>query len=131
MACFKIKDTFEITNRGIVLTGFIINGRIEIGDFISINVSNKRVLVRINSIEEIDNGVDKISKTGLLIGKEDFLQIEPCNLQNKEVEILKPVTGLDISLAASYGIGVKWWAGIVTFVIMTLIFLLWWLITNN
>lgn len=62
----KIEDVFTITGRGNVLTGFIIDGEISLGD--SILLGEK--LRKIKGIERVRTMVPN-SNCGLLIGSED------------------------------------------------------------
>ena len=61
---FKIEDVFIITGRGIVLSGEIISGKINTGDYIEIG-TNPFLIIGIESFRKGDTGVS--SRVGLLI----------------------------------------------------------------
>jgi hypothetical protein len=64
MAKFKISDVFEITNRGYVLSGEIVDGEIAAGKSIHIGLKES---ININSVEYV-NFKNVKSEIGLMIG---------------------------------------------------------------
>lgn len=48
---FKIKESFKITNRGIVAVGYFIEGMPRIGSMATVEVASQQALVKITGIE--------------------------------------------------------------------------------
>ena len=78
MTTFKINNIFEITKRGYVLAGDILEGNIESGDLLSIPPRKSLV---ITSVEFIDYNNGK-AKIGLMLGA---LSVETQNLLKKSI----------------------------------------------
>lgn len=69
MAKFRLEDAFNITGRGIALTGRIIEGTIKIGNFIKIGND----LIRINQIEMFSKAFASVESgynIGILVGNQ-------------------------------------------------------------
>ena len=63
MAKFKVNNIFQITNRGQVLTGEIIEGMIGPGYVIKLNDGS---ILKIKSVEDVDH-LKGIAESGLLL----------------------------------------------------------------
>jgi len=61
---FKINDSFYLTNRGIVLMGDIIEGRVKVGSTIIFAISGKEVIRKVTGVEM----GDKISTREYFVG---------------------------------------------------------------
>ena len=81
---FKVIDTFKITNRGIVICGDIIEGKISVGD--SLKIGNR--LYEITGVEMIDKISERIAHVGLVIPVFDKSKINQ-DLHGKTIEITK------------------------------------------
>ncbi|TCI91797.1 hypothetical protein [Tenacibaculum sp. M341] len=85
-AKYQISDTFNITGRGIVFAGVILEGEISIGDYIEFNVFDKVFKRKIIGIEGIASSQITKMNTGLLIQCTD----------DKEIQELRKWTPKDI-----------------------------------
>ena len=61
---FEIVDSFKISGRGLVARGNIIEGKVKIGAYLTINTGTTNVLLRISAVEMID----KISTREFWVG---------------------------------------------------------------
>lgn len=66
MPVFKIDSIFQITGRGQVIAGSILNGEINAGDFIEVLLDKNLVRLKIKSVEAI-LGARDLSKISLLM----------------------------------------------------------------
>jgi len=66
MAKFEIDNTVVITNRGIILTGLVLEGTIHIGDFMEFDFQNQLLKREISGIEGLTASAEK-PNTGILI----------------------------------------------------------------
>lgn len=62
---FKIAHSFKLNERGLIIVGDIIDGKINNEDFISFQHNNKEINLKIKSIESI-NINNKVSKIALI-----------------------------------------------------------------
>lgn len=67
MAKFKINNCFNLTGRGEVLAGVIVEGIISPGDTANLIINNHLVKSQIKSFEYIDHIQEKTSEIGLII----------------------------------------------------------------
>jgi translation elongation factor EF-Tu-like GTPase len=70
-AKYRIKDTFIITGRGLVLAGTIEEGVVVTGDYIEFNAFEKKRKRRITGVSSIRKVDDKEMNVGLLIKCDD------------------------------------------------------------
>jgi translation elongation factor EF-Tu-like GTPase len=66
-ATFKINSVFSILNRGLVVTGQILNGTIEAGNSISLNTHGELAYHEIGSVEYVDHSGINNYEVGLVI----------------------------------------------------------------
>ena len=52
---FQIQFSHKVTNRGLVALGQIIEGRVKIGSYVTLNVNEEILTLKIASIEMADN----------------------------------------------------------------------------
>jgi GTPase len=76
MALFKINNIFQITSRGSVLAGEIIEGEIDSGYAIQLNIEGEIIELKIKSVEFVDHG-GGYAEIGLMLGfiREDIIEI--------------------------------------------------------
>jgi len=67
MALFKINNIFEITNRGYVLTGIIVEGDFTSGDLIQLDLNANSIRLKIKSIEGVRHSSGE-AVVGLMLG---------------------------------------------------------------
>jgi hypothetical protein len=80
VGAFKIETSFNVSNRGIVAVGQLIEGIPKVGSYISINFSGKNRIMKIMGIERGNPDEKGITKFGLL------LQIDDKDLKNEIAE---------------------------------------------
>ena len=73
---YQILDTFKITGKGIVFSGFILDGIISIGNFIEFSAYDKVFKRQITGVEGITSSQSVKANTGLLIKCIDKQEIE-------------------------------------------------------
>ena len=73
-AKYQIKDTFIVTGRGLVLVGTILEGTINVGDFIVLNYNEKNLERKIRGIEGVRNPGSR-SNTGIIVECKDEKEI--------------------------------------------------------
>jgi translation elongation factor EF-Tu-like GTPase len=86
VAKMKVFDVFNITNRGTVLSGEIIEGEISSGNLFKLNVEGRELIYQINSVESFSTETKAI--IGLLIRFEN----------NPELSYLENATGQTIEI---------------------------------
>ena len=64
---FEIVDSFKISGRGLVARGNIIEGKVKIGAYLTINTGTTNVLLRISAVEMIDKISTREFWVGLMI----------------------------------------------------------------
>jgi translation elongation factor EF-Tu-like GTPase len=75
-AKYRIKDTFKITGRGLVLAGYIEVGEISVGDYIEFTTFDKKIKRKIIGVEGFRKANPDQTNTGLLIQCEDEREID-------------------------------------------------------
>lgn len=75
-ATYNITDTFLITGRGIVFSGYILEGAISLGGYIEFRVLEKVLKRKIIGIEGITYAQPNKANTGLLIQCESEAEME-------------------------------------------------------
>lgn len=75
-AKFQITNTFKITGRGLVLSGYILEGLISTGDAIEFEVNGKVFKLRIKAIEGICMSPPSVVNTGLVVECENLTEID-------------------------------------------------------
>jgi hypothetical protein len=88
MATFKVNQTFKITNRGEVLSGDIIDGKISPGDFVQLELDGLPIQLKIKSVEYIDHGKG-YAEIGLMLG----------NIDDDVRDVLKSAAGKIIEIS--------------------------------
>jgi translation elongation factor EF-Tu-like GTPase len=73
---YRIKDTFKITGRGLVLAGYIEEGVVSVGDYIEFTVFDKKIKRKITGVEGIRKANPDKTNTGLLIECENENEID-------------------------------------------------------
>ena len=125
MATLKILNTTDLKNgRFLIICDIIDKGIISIGDFISFQNRDKTINIQIIEMEIVNNSSNKGTYTKLEISSIEKEKIKDIDLIGAKIKTSKPIRGVDIQLAANFGVGVKWWAG---FVLLALMALLTWL----
>jgi translation elongation factor EF-Tu-like GTPase len=66
-AKYRIKDTFIITGRGLVLAGTLVEGVVLTGDYIEFDALEKKRKRRIKGVSDIRKADDEQMNVGLLI----------------------------------------------------------------
>ena len=69
-ATFKIVSVFNIVNRGLVITGQIVNGTVEAGNSISLNMQGELANYKIDSVEYVDHSGLNEYEIGLIFKSE-------------------------------------------------------------
>lgn len=88
---FEILDSFKITGRGLVARGNIIEGKVKIGAYLTINTGTTNVLLRISAVEMIDKISTRESWVGLMFvynSKKEQEEFENSKLPVQTVGIL-------------------------------------------
>jgi hypothetical protein len=86
MPTFKIKDTFRITDRGHVLSGYINSKELILtGDKMLVTVDHEAIVMKITglSLEKEDGHF------GLLVSFEDYDKLKGIDLKGKDVKIIQ------------------------------------------
>lgn len=89
---FEILDSFKITGKGLVARGNIIEGKIKIGAYLTINTGTTNVFRRISAVEMIDNISTRESWIGLMFfysSKKEQDEFENIKLQAQTVDIIE------------------------------------------
>jgi hypothetical protein len=73
---FKIETSFNITGRGIVVVGQLLEGRLLIGSYISVNITGEDEMVKIIGVEWGKPDENDIVKWGALLKIEDPVRIK-------------------------------------------------------
>ena len=73
---FKIETSFNITGRGIVVSGQVIEGVPLVGTFLSANISGEEEIIKIIGTEIGNPDANGIMKFGLLLSIEDPLRVK-------------------------------------------------------
>lgn len=116
MAKIKIKNIASLKNgRFELYCNETESGDIKIGDYIRIPVKKSDAYFQISEFYEQDNQIK------LIVSGRNNINLGDLKLIGKEVEIGHPIRGVDVQMAGSYGIGVKWWAGLVLLGVLSLI----------
>lgn len=71
---FKIENSFNVSGRGIVAIGQLIEGMPKVGTYISINISDQDELIKIIGIERGNSDENDIIRFGLLLLIDDPIQ---------------------------------------------------------
>lgn len=85
---FNVKQIFKLTNRGLVISGEIVEGLIKIGDELNIQSKDYEII----AVEMVDNIGENIAYIGLVIpvfDNEEIEKITDTNLNNTIIEITK------------------------------------------
>ena len=93
---FKIETSFNVTGRGIIAVGQIIEGSSKLGSFISIDISGKQEILKIIGIERGNPDGNNITRYGLLLSIDDSGRIKYIaenKLTEQIVEILDTEQG--------------------------------------
>jgi hypothetical protein len=78
----KIIDSYQVTGRGLVARADLIEGKVEVGSFVTFWINSKSFTLRIRGVGYIDN----ISTGDYWVGLTFFYEDES---QQKEIETLK------------------------------------------
>jgi len=87
---FEIQGTFKLTAQELlVATGQIIDGRVKIGSYATLDINEKKFLLKISGVEMGDSA--KGAFVGLTFNKNDNpeLNLEEVNLKEQIVDILE------------------------------------------
>jgi hypothetical protein len=68
---FKVEDQFNLTGRGLVILGQLIDGELEAGANLKLEIDDKPVSLKIKSVEFADYVSEQKSSIGLLFAIED------------------------------------------------------------
>jgi len=79
---FRIKNSFKLTGRGLVVIGDLLEGKVKIGDYLPFNTGMQDVTMRIAGVEMADN----ISTREYWVG---FTFVYNDEQQRNEYEVLK------------------------------------------
>ncbi len=88
---FEIVDSFKISGRGLVARGNIIDSKVKIGAYVTINTGTTNVLLRISAVEMIDKILTRESWAGLMFvynSKKEQNEFENSKLPVQTVGIL-------------------------------------------
>ena len=88
---FQILDSFKITGRGLVVIGIILEGKVKIGAYLTINTGTTNVLLRINAVEIMDKISTREFWVGLMFvysSKKEQEELENSKLPAQIVGIL-------------------------------------------
>lgn len=89
---FEIVNSFKITGRGLVARGNIIEGKVKIGAYLTINTGTTNVLLRISAVEMIDKISTRESWVGLMFvynSKKEQDEFENIKLLSQTVDIIE------------------------------------------
>lgn len=86
-AKYRIKDTFIITGRGLVLAGTIEEGVVVIGDYIEFDAFDKKRKRKIMGVSSMRKADDKEMNVGLLIECENENEIHELRRWRPENEL--------------------------------------------
>ena len=88
---FLIESSFNLTGRGLVLQGQIVDGFVRNGAKLSFTLENDTIILKVISVGIVDVNISKqITAVGLVISSQEFesLQINPKELKGKQADIL-------------------------------------------
>jgi translation elongation factor EF-Tu-like GTPase len=86
---FKINNIFQLTDRGQVIAGSILNGEIKSGDFIQILLIGILIELKIKSVESIRTGMDNSSEIGLIMESFDKDSIDLNDIVGQTATIIR------------------------------------------
>ncbi len=89
IAKFQITDTFNLTNRGYVLVGIILDGTISSGNFIHLTKLEEVLKLKIIGVGMSNSISRKTSDFSLLISMNDREKVKELDLKGMEVSISK------------------------------------------
>lgn len=82
----EIYDSFKITGRGIVFAGTILEGEINLGDFIRLDFNSQTIDRNITGIDAAMRTTENKPNTGILIDCKNDLEID--DLRNWEPNLI-------------------------------------------
>ena len=68
---FKVEDQFNLTDRGVVILGQLLDGELKVGANLKLEIDDKSVSLKIKNVEIADYVSEKKSSVGLLFAIED------------------------------------------------------------
>jgi translation elongation factor EF-Tu-like GTPase len=86
---FLVDEGFYITGRGRILAGQVIQGKIEIGDKLTLVKINRKVMLKIDEYEVTVKGIEGFRKSNLKIANEG----DNVGVYIEGVETFKPAKG--------------------------------------
>lgn len=88
---FEILDSIKITGRGLVARGNIIEGKVKIGAYLTINTGTTNIILRISAVEMMDKISTRESWVGLMFvynSKKEQDEFENIKLPIQTIDIL-------------------------------------------
>ena len=84
---FQIKESFHITNRGLVAAGDILSGKIKVGDIANIEIGSQRYNLKITGVEMGDGLTEQDSFVGLVFKSDSTINLDGVKLNSQIIEI--------------------------------------------
>jgi len=88
---FKIKDSFKITDRGLVAIGDIIAGKVKVGNIVTFNTGSENVTLKIAGVDMgdvISTGEYFVGLTFVYSDENELKAFESLKLTEQTVEII-------------------------------------------
>ncbi|MCX6318891.1 MAG: hypothetical protein NTW29_16550 [Bacteroidetes bacterium] len=84
---FQIKESFHVTNRGLVAAGDILSGKIKVGDIANIEIGGHRYNLKITEVEIVDRINAQEHFVGLVFKSDSTINLEGVKLNSQVIEI--------------------------------------------
>ena len=84
VAKFEITESYNITGRGLVIVGDIIDGSIKTENYLTIKSENNELKLKIKGIDFVDKRISKVSKLGLTFYYEN--EEQKIKIQNLKID---------------------------------------------
>ena len=91
---FRIKHSFKLTGRGLVVLGDLLEGKVKVGNYLPFNTGMQNVTMQISGVEMADNRSTKeywVGFTFVYKDEEQRKEYEVLKLQEQVVDILGDV----------------------------------------
>lgn len=88
---FRIKGSFKVTGRGLVVIGDIIEGRVKVEDFVTLDTGHESITLKIGGVEMADNISTKEYFVGLTFvykHEEERIKLELLKLEEQIIDII-------------------------------------------
>ena len=87
---FNLDASFQLTGRGLVLVGDLIEGKVAAGNYITFNTGIETVTLKISSVEFVDHISERRAEIGLVLKNEDnngINELDPLKINKQTCDI--------------------------------------------